>query len=107
MAQLQSKNEDLLREAKEERNKMLLEAKDIANKTMDDARERAKVEYAKLTDNARKDFEAERVSALMQMKNEAGKLAVDIAEKLVKKELSDKKAQEDLVSSLINEAKFN
>jgi F-type H+-transporting ATPase subunit b len=43
----------------------------------------------------------------MQMKNEAGKLAVDIAEKLVKKELSDKKAQEDLVSSLINEAKFN
>jgi F-type H+-transporting ATPase subunit b len=107
MAQLQSKNEDLLREAKEERNKMLLEAKDIANKTMDDARERAKVEYAKLIDNARKDFEAERVSALMQMKNEAGKLAVDIAEKLVKKELSDKKAQEDLVSSLINEAKFN
>ena len=85
MAQLQSKNEDLLREAKEERNKMLLEAKDIANKTMDDARERAKVEYAKLIDNARKDFEAERVSALMQMKNEAGKLAVDIAEKLVKK----------------------
>ena len=107
MAQLQSKNEDLLREAKEERNKMLLEAKDIANKTMDDARERSKVEYAKLIDNARKDFEAERVSALMQMKNEAGKLAVDIAEKLVKKELSDKKAQEDLVSSLINEAKFN
>ena len=107
MAQLQAKNEDLLKEAKEERNIMLLEAKNMATQIVDESREKAKVEYAKLIEHARADFENERIAALMQMKNEAGKLAVDIAEKLVRKELSDKKAQEDLVSALINEAKLN
>lgn len=107
MSQLVAKNEELLLEAKEERNIMLLEAKDIATKIVEESREKAKKEYTKLIDNARKDFEAERLSAMMQLKNEAGKLAVDIAEKLVRKELTDKKSQEELVSSLINEAKFN
>ena len=107
MAQLQAKNEDLLKEAKEERNIMLLEAKNIATKIVEDSREKAKAEYEKLIEHARNDFETEKIAALMQMKNEAGKLAVDIAEKLIRKELADKKAQEDLVTSLINEAKLN
>ncbi len=107
MAQLQAKNEDLLKEAKEERNIMLLEAKNIATKIVEDSREKAKAEYEKLIEHARNDFETEKLAALMQMKNEAGKLAVDIAEKLIRKELADKKAQEDLVTSLINEAKLN
>lgn len=107
MAQLQAKNEDLLKEAKEERNAMLLEAKNMATKIVDESKEKAKAEYEKLIENARNDFETEKLAALMQMKNEAGKLAVDIAEKLIRKELADKKAQEDLVTSLINEAKLN
>lgn len=107
MSKLQAKNEDLLKEAKDERNQMLIEAKNVATKIVEESKEKAKVEYAKLIENARTDFETERTSALMQMKNEAGKLAVDIAEKLIRKELADKKAQETLVTSLINEAKLN
>lgn len=107
MSQLQAKNEELLKQAKEERNQMLIEAKEISNKMIEEAREKAKVEYARLIDNARSDFEAEKTSAIMQVKNEAGKLAVEIAEKLIRKELSDKSAQQNLINTLVNEAKLN
>jgi F-type H+-transporting ATPase subunit b len=60
-----------------------------------------------LIENARKDFQTEKTAALMQLKNEAGKLAIEISEQLLRKELSDKAAQESLVSALVNEAKLN
>ena len=60
-----------------------------------------------MIENARIDFQNEKTAALMQLKNEAGKLAIDISEKLLKKELSDKAAQESLVTTLVNEAKHN
>lgn len=107
MVALQAKNEDLLKEAKEERNKMLAETKELSVKILEESREKAKLEYARLIENARKDFQNEKTAALMQLKNEAGKLAIDISEKLLKKELSDKSAQETLVTTLVNEAKLN
>jgi F-type H+-transporting ATPase subunit b len=107
MVALQAKNEDLLKEAKEERNRMLAETKELSVKILEESREKAKLEYARLIENARKDFQNEKTAALMQLKNEAGKLAIDISEKLLKKELSDKAAQETLVTTLVNEAKLN
>ncbi len=107
MVALQAKNEDLLKEAKEERNKMLAETKELSLKILEESREKAKLEYGRLIENARKDFQNEKTAALMQLKNEAGKLAIDISEKLLKKELSDKAAQETLVTTLVNEAKLN
>ena len=107
MIALQAKNEDLLKEAKEERNRMLAETKDLSTKILEESREKAKLEYARLIENARIDFQNEKTAALMQLKNEAGKLAIDISEKLLKKELSDKAAQESLVTTLVNEAKLN
>ena len=107
MIALQAKNEDLLKEAKEERNRMLAETKDLSTKILEESREKAKLEYARLIENARIDFQNEKTAALMQLKNEAGKLAIDISEKLLKKEQSDKAAQESLVTTLVNEAKLN
>lgn len=107
MVALQAKNEDLLKEAKEERNKMLAETKELSTKILEESREKAKLEYGRLIENARKDFQNEKTAALMQLKNEAGKLAIEISEKLLKKELSDKAAQESLVTTLVNEAKLN
>ena len=86
---------------------MLAETKDLSTKILEESREKAKLEYARLIENARIDFQNEKTAALMQLKNEAGKLAIDISEKLLKKELSDKAAQESLVTTLVNEAKLN
>lgn len=107
MAQLAAKNEDLLKEAKEERNKMLAEAKDVATRIVEDSREKAKDEYRKLLENARRDIDNERKAATTELKNMSGMLAIEIAEKILRRELADKSAQQELVATLVKEAKLN
>jgi len=107
MELLAARNEDLLKQAKEERNKMLHEAKDASARIIEEAREKAKEEYSKLVENARREIEIEKTAAMVTLKNQAGLLAIEVAEKILKRELADKNAQQALVGTLINEAKLN
>ena len=86
---------------------MLKEARDIKNKMIEEAKEEAKSEANKLISQAQASIENEKKAAIADLKSQVANLSIDIAEKVVKDELSNKAKQEKLVESMIDDAKLN
>jgi len=107
MSRLQSDNQKLLDEARRERDAMLKEARELREKMINDARELASAEGAKLIESARKQIQSEKMAAITELKNEVGRLSIEVAEKILRKKMEDGKEQEATVSRLINEMHFN
>ena len=107
MQQLQAQNETLLKEAREERTQMLKEAKETKDRIINEAKEQAKVEAAKVMEDTRLQIERQKNAALTEVKNEIGHLAVEVAEKILRKQLSGPEAQTDYVKMLADEIKLN
>lgn len=107
MANLQADNEKLLKEARAEREAMLKDARDIKTKMIDDAKAEAKAEADKMVAQAQAAIEAERKSAIADLKGQVAALSVEIAEKVVKSELSDKEKQLGLVNEMLGKATLN
>ncbi len=107
MAQLQADNEKILAEAKIERDAMLKEAKALKDQMISDAKDKAAVEAKRLVSGAREAILAEKKAAINDMKAQMAILSVDIAERILKVQLEDSKAQKELVNKLISEADLN
>jgi F-type H+-transporting ATPase subunit b len=107
MAQLKSENEALLQSAREERAAMLKEAKDIKDKMINDAKDEAKNQAAKIVADANASIQHQKMAALTDIKNQVGKMVVEVSEKILRKELSDKANQEAYISQLAEEIKLN
>ena len=107
MAQLKSDNEKLLKEAREERDKMLREAREVASRMKDEAQNEAKKNADKIIDDARFAINVEKQAALRDVKAQVAAFSIEVAEKLMKKNLADDKAQNELVSGYIKELKLN
>ncbi|TAF26657.1 MAG: ATP synthase F0 subunit B [Runella slithyformis] len=107
MAKMQADNQKLLAEARLERDGILKAARDVADKTIAEAKDKAQIEGKKLVEDAREAINNERASVVAQMRKEMVTLSLEIAEKVLRKELSDKPAQEKLVSELVKDAHLN
>ena len=107
MAQLKSDNEALLQSAREERATMLKEAKEIKDKMINDAKEEAKKQAAKVIADANASIHHQKMAALTDIKNQVGKMVVEVSEKILRRELSDKAQQESYISKLTEEIKLN
>lgn len=107
MAKLQSDNQIILAEAKAERDAMMKEAKQLKDKIIAEAKEQATEEGRKLVANARESIQAEKKAAIEDLKSQVANLSLDIAEKILRKNLEDSKAQKELISTLIKEADLN
>lgn len=107
MAQLQSENEAILKQAREERDVILKEAKEIKDKMIADAKGQAQTEADKIVTSARENIESEKSAAMAVIKNHVATLSVDIAEKILKSELSDASKQKQLVDNLLDDIKLN
>ncbi len=107
MAKMTSDNEKLLAEAKEERAIILREAKNAGEKILEDARETAKAEAGKFIIEARAEIENQKLAAITEVKNQVGLLAIELAEKMLRKELSGKDAQQKYAAELLAETKLN
>jgi F-type H+-transporting ATPase subunit b len=107
MAQLKSENEDLMAKAREERGVMLKEARDIKDKIIGEAKEQAKSEANKIIAEAQQQINAQKMAALTDVKNQVGKLVIEVTEKILRKELAGKEAQEAHIKELVNDVKLN
>ena len=107
MAKLQAGNEQLLKEAREERDKIIREARDAANRLHDQAQTEAKKAADKMIEDAKAVINTEKNSALRDVKAQVAMFSLQIAEKLIKKNLSSDQAQKDLVSEFLKETKLN
>ena len=104
---LQSDNERLLQEARAERDGMLRDARDMADKLVADAKQTAKDEGERMIDQAKQAIDGERAAAVAELKAEVAKLSLEIAEKLVRQELKDDGAQQELIGRMISDSKLN
>ena len=107
MQNLQADNQKLLKEARVERESMLKEARDIKNKMIEDAKGEAQSQANKMIEQAQSAIESEKKAAMAELKSHVAGLSIEIAEKVVRAELSNKAKQLELVDSMLDEAKLN
>ena len=107
MAQLKSENETLLAKAREERATMLKEAKETKDKIINEAKEQAKVEAGKIISDAQTAINHQKMAALTDIKNQVGNLVIEVSEKILRRELSNKAEQENYIKQLAEEAQLN
>lgn len=107
MAQMKNDNEAILAQAREERATMLKEAKETKDKMINDAKEEAKTQAAKIIADANASIHNQKMAALTEIKNQVGSLVLEVSEKVLRKELSNKAQQEDYIKTLAAEVKLN
>lgn len=107
MAQMQSENEALMAQAREERAAMLKEAKETRDKMVNEAKEQAKLEANKIVAEAQLAINNQKMAALTDVKNQVGALVVEVAEKVLHRELANKADQENYIKELSNAVKLN
>jgi F-type H+-transporting ATPase subunit b len=107
MANMKSEHEQLLVQAREERSHILKDAKDAKDKIVSEAKNEATDAANKILAEARTQIQNEKMAALIDIKNQVGSLVIEVSEKVLRKELSDKKAQESYINTLSQEITLN
>lgn len=107
IAKLQSDNEKLLKEAREERDKILKEAREASNRLKDEAQADARKAADKIIEDARAAIQIEKQAALKEVRTQVALFSLEVAEKLMKKNLSTDKAQKEQVELYIKDLKLN
>jgi F-type H+-transporting ATPase subunit b len=107
MSQMKSENEALLMQAREERAQMLKEAKETKDKIINEAKEQAKVETNKIIADAQSVINQQKMAAITDLKNQVGKLVIEVSEKILRRELSNKPDQEKYIQQLAENVKLN
>ena len=107
MQQLKAGNEKLLTDARLERDRMMQEAQVMVNQFRETEKTKAVEEANRITQQAREAIQTEKNAALAEVKNTAAKLSLDIAERILRRELTDPAAQTQLVDSYLKDVKLN
>ncbi len=107
MKALHFSNEQLLKEAKEERDTMLKDARQIRDGILEEAKNKANQEYNRILESAKESIHYEKMAAITELKNQIATLSIEIAEKLIKEELSDKAKQKALIDKMMDNVNFN
>ncbi len=107
MARIREQNAAALKQQQEERTAMMREAKDAKEQIIREAKAEAKVISNRMIADAQHEIEAQKVAALVEVKNSAGQLAIDVAQKVLRNQLADPAAQTRYAETLISEIKLN
>ena len=103
MAQMQNENEALLAKAREERALLLKEARETRDKIVNEAKEQAKTEASRIVGEAHLAIQQQKMAAIAEVKNQVSNLVIDVAEKVLRRELSNKTEQEKYIKQLSSE----
>lgn len=107
MAGLKAENEQIMKEARAERDKIVREAREMKDKIIEESKETAKAEADKILAQARKLIDDEKRAAMNELKDQVASLSIEIAEKILIKELSDKKKQAELIDDILQQSNLN
>ena len=107
IAKLKADNVNLLREARDERDKMLRDAREAGNRLKEEAQLAAKKSADKIIEDARAAINIEKQAAMKDIRIQVSNFSLEIAEKLLKKNLSDDSSQKALVDTYLKDLKIN
>jgi F-type H+-transporting ATPase subunit b len=106
MARLTGENEQLLREARAERDLILKEAKMLKDQIVAEAKTQAQTEGAKMIEKAKQEIDNQKAAALAEVKGQVATLSIEIAEKVLRRQLEDQTKQDALVNDLLKEVEI-
>jgi F-type H+-transporting ATPase subunit b len=104
---MQNENEALLAKAREERATIIKEAKEASEKMVNEAKDKAKSEYERIISDAQAAIAQQKNAAMVDVKNQVGALVINVAEKVLRKELANKADQESYIKQIAEEVKLN
>jgi F-type H+-transporting ATPase subunit b len=107
MLKLKAGNEQLLRDAKDERDALLRDARKIKETILEEARIKATEESARIVAGARENIQFEKMAAINDLKNQVAAISIEIAERLLGKELENRQQQQLLTEKLLKDVKIN
>jgi len=107
MAELKSSNEELLNKARAERDEMLKEAREMKDKIVAEAKTSAAQQADKIIADARESIQHEKMAAITELKNQVAVLSIEIAEKILKDELSSGDKQKAIIDNVVKEINLN
>ena len=107
MLSLNADNERILMEAKKERDILLKEGREIKDSIIAEAKDKAKIESDKILITAKEQINNEKMKAITELKNQVAEMSIDIAEKILKSELSDKNKQKELIAEALKSNELN
>lgn len=107
MQKLQANNEQIVAEARKQADTIIKEAREIKEKIISDAKNAAAIEADKVMKNAKASIENEKNQALNEIRNQIAEFSVLIAEKVIRKELSNENKQKEYIESLLKDINVN
>ena len=103
LANIEKEGESILQEAREKQAQILKEAAQTRDAIVEKAQEKARAEGARLMEEAKTAIEQEKKAAIADIRAQVAALSVDIAEKVLRKNLKDDKSQMDLIDRMLDE----
>lgn len=103
MQNLNADNEKLLQEARLQRDSLLKEARELKEKIVTEASSEAQEKADKIVAQAQVTIQNEKNAALADIKNQVAELSIQIAEKVIRKELSSSEQQYRLVEEMLED----
>ena len=107
LANIQKEGESILQEAREKQAQMLKEAAATRDAIIEQAQTKARSGGARLLEEAKATIEQEKKAAIADIRQQVATLSVQIAEKVLKQNLKDDKAQMDLIDRMLNDVSAN
>ena len=107
MESLNKKHEEMIAQAKAERDAILAEARKVSGELYDQAKQKATAESQAMIEDAKKAIYYEKMKAITDAKNAIANFSIDIAQKVIAEELSDREKQEKLVEKWMEDLHFN
>ncbi|HOU98019.1 MAG TPA: F0F1 ATP synthase subunit B [Bacteroidales bacterium] len=107
MQKLQANNEQIVAEARKQADTIIKEAREIKEKMISDAKNAAAIEAEKVLNNAKAAIESEKNQAMNEIRNQIADFSVLIAEKIIRKELSNENKQKEYIDSLLKDINVN
>ncbi|WP_066630203.1 F0F1 ATP synthase subunit B [Labilibacter marinus] len=105
--QLAITRQEMMDDAKNERDDLLKETRELKDKILAEARSGANSEADKIIESARKQIEAEKSAAIKELKKQVAELSVDIASLLIETELKDDNKQKAIIDKYLDNVNFN
>ena len=107
ISNMKSENEALLAQAREERTKMMNEAKEVRDQMINEAKTQARTESQRIVANAMTEIENQKHAAIEDLKNKAGQMAIEVAGKILRRNLAGAPEQDNFVKDLVKDIKLN
>ena len=102
-SKIRADNEKILRKAQKERDFIISDAKKTGREIIEDSKNVAKIESEKIIENARESIIQEKDLILKDLKSQVVDISVEIASKILQKELNEKQKQDDYIQKLIDQ----